>query len=82
MATQRPFRLTVTLDLPRPILDGLKRDAKAAKLPLEQLIAQRLGAPSDAPAPRRAGPCRHTRTVAEGKIEGMRKCVDCGARLT
>lgn len=86
---ERPYTLTVTLTIPRARLAEVKAAAKRQGLTLDEhcsnLVAgtvqatvhgERRGRASHTP-----DKCRHDRTRPEGKVDGMRVCVDCGTRL-
>lgn len=90
MATKRapaPYRLTVTLSIPKARLDEVKRVAKAHGVTLEELVESTVVHGALTPAPdrviakvKRAGACEHTRKRGDSKIPGIFECIDCGAR--
>lgn len=77
----RPVRLTISVDLPRPLVDRFKAQARRRKVDLETIITEALTGAGPAPAASADGACRHTRLVADPKVPGIRECVDCKTRI-
>lgn len=86
----RPYRIAITLEVAKPVLERLKREARAIGVTLDELVSARIaGAPLEGPKPDRRGKasntpdvCRHLNTRPEPKIPGLRVCVECGTRVT